>query len=66
VYVEPSDQGDGAVRGRLAFSPADATEDEVPVTTAQIFVEDSVEALVERAQELTHHQLLALLRSCLP
>ena len=54
------------MRGRLIFSPADAGEDEAPVATGHIFVEDSVEALVGRAQAMSPHQLLALLRSCLP
>ncbi len=68
VYVEiaePQRAGDNA-RGRLAFSPGDTGEDEEPMRTAQIFIEPSAEEAVARARSLPEHQLLGLLRSCLP
>lgn len=68
VYVEfeePQTPGD-STRGRLAFSPGDAGEDEAPVRTAPIFIEPTTEAALARAQSLREHHLLGLLRSCLP
>lgn len=65
VYVEvvPQASPREPVRGRLMFSAAD---DAQPVHTAPIFVEPSVDQIIERARELGTHRLIALLRSCLP
>jgi len=65
VYVEvvPQASPRDPVRGRLVFSAPDGEE---PVTTAPIFVEPSVDQILERARELGEHRLIALLRSCLP
>lgn len=66
VYVEivPQASPREPVRGRLVFSAADAEGE--PIGTAPIFVEESVDQIIERARELGPHRLSALLRSCLP
>lgn len=68
VYLELERDAapDGPTRARLAFSPGDRAEDEPPVRTAVIFIEDTPEAAVDRARGLREHHLLGLLRSCLP
>lgn len=59
-------QGAGQpVRGRIAFSAADAGEAE-PVRTTTIFIEDTPQEVVLRAREFKTHQLVALLRSSIP
>jgi hypothetical protein len=67
AYLELEDAGGPAdpVRGRIAFSAAgdDAAE---TVRTATIFLEESPQAVLTRAREFKTHQLVALLRSCLP
>jgi hypothetical protein len=67
VYLELEDAqspGDSA-RGRIAFSAADEGQ-ATPVRTATIFMEDSAQAVVNRARDFKTHQLVALLRSALP
>ncbi len=61
---EPQDRG-LPVRGRVAFSPAGAEGPET-VRTATIFLEDSAQAMLSRARDFKTHQLVALLRSCIP
>jgi hypothetical protein len=56
----------GSSRGRLVFEAADAGEAEGHVQTGLIFVEDSPEAVLNRARSLNAHQITGLLRSCLP
>lgn len=53
------------VRGRIAFSAADAGDAE-PVRTTTIFIEDTPQEVVLRAREFKTHQLVALLRSATP
>lgn len=53
-------------RGYLAFSPADGNEDEPPVRTAPIIIEDSYEEAVRTARSFEDHQLTGLLRSARP
>lgn len=68
VYLELEENpapGDPA-RGRLAFSPGDSGDDEPPIRTAVIFVEDTPEQAVARARDMREHQLISLLRSALP
>jgi len=69
VYLEiqESDRR-GPVRGRLAFSAADSAADEErePVRTAVIFIEPTGDEVLRRAREFETHQLIGLLRSCLP
>lgn len=65
VYLEiqESDRR-GPVRGRLAFSAAD--DEQELIRTAVIFVEPSEDEVLRRAREFEPHQLIGLLRSCLP
>lgn len=67
AYLELMEtQGAGQpVRGRIAFSAADAGEAE-PVRTTTIFIEDTPQEVVVRAREFKTHQLVALLRSSIP
>ena len=62
--AEPSASGQ-PVRGRIAFSAADAGDVE-PVRTTTIFIEDTAQAVLARAREFKTHQLVALLRSASP
>lgn len=67
VYLELEDArspGDSA-RGRIAFSAADEGQ-VAPVRTATIFLEETAQAVVNRARDFKTHQLVALLRSALP
>lgn len=66
AYVELEDPrgGPGPARGRISFSPAGG--DAEPVHTATIFLEDTPEAVIERARGFETHQLVSLLRSCAP
>lgn len=52
------------VRGRIAFSAADAGNAD-PVRTTIIFIEDSPQEVAARAREFKTHQLVALLRSAI-
>lgn len=52
-------------RGLLAFSAADAGEDEEPARTAPIFIEDSFQEVLDRARALEQRDLLNFLRSVL-
>ncbi|MEJ2215011.1 MAG: hypothetical protein P8099_00210 [Gemmatimonadota bacterium] len=65
VYLEiqESDRR-GPARGRLAFSAAD--DEQERIRTAVIFVEPSEDEVLRRAREFETHQLIGLLRSCLP
>jgi hypothetical protein len=67
AYLEFEDAQDRGepVRGRIAFSAAGGQEQE-PVRTATIFLEDSAHDVLARAREFKTHQLVALLRSCAP
>lgn len=67
AYLEVDEPQDRAqpVRGRVAFSAAGAEGPET-VRTATIFLEDSAQAMLARAREFKTHQLVALLRSCIP
>lgn len=56
---------DEPARGRIAFSAADEGERE-PVRTATIFLEESGQQVLTRARDFKTHQLVALLRSCMP
>ena len=53
-------------RAQLCFSPSDRNDAEKPLRTTTIIVEPSFEDALERARKLEDHQLVALLRSCLP
>ena len=67
AYLELEDnrgQG-GPARGRIAFSPAGEGETE-PVRTATIFLEESAQEVLSRARDFKTHQLVSLLRSCVP
>ena len=52
-------------RAKLVYSPADGESGD-KAHTAAIFVEDSYEATLQKAQSFRRHQLEALLRSVLP
>jgi hypothetical protein len=68
VYVEFRDDPakPDTFRALLCFSPADRDAREQPVRTTTIIIEPSYEEAMARARALQEHQLLALLRSCLP
>lgn len=63
-FEEPERRGSDA-RGRLAFSAAD-DEDDATLRTAVIFLERSEDEILRRAREFEAHQLVNLLRSCMP
>lgn len=65
LELEESQARGGPARGRIAFSAAGAADAE-PVRTATIFIEDSAQAILDRARDFKTHQLVALLRSCVP
>lgn len=50
-------------RGLLAFSAADAGEEEEPIRTAPIIIENSYEEAVRKARSFEDHQLKGFLRS---
>jgi hypothetical protein len=66
VYVEvvPQASPRDPLRARLAFSAADNADERVQ--TAPIFVEPTLEEVLDRARGLGEHRVIALLRSCLP
>lgn len=66
MYVEVAPQASprDPLRGRLLFSAADDASEQV--TTGPIFVEPSLDQVLERARELGNHRIVALLRSSLP
>ena len=68
VYLEFADDPRRAEssRARLCFSPADRNEGERPVRTTTIIIEASPQEALARARTLESHQLVGLLRSCLP
>ena len=53
-------------RGRLRFDAVDVRQGETPVRTTIILIEDSYEAVSERARRMDERQLQGLLRSALP
>ncbi|MFP3947177.1 MAG: hypothetical protein ACOC8K_09745 [Gemmatimonadota bacterium] len=53
-------------RGFLKFSAADAPEDDTPLGTATIIIENSFEEAVRTAQSFGDRQLAGFLRSVLP
>lgn len=68
VYVEFTEdpRRHGTARALLCFSPADRGEREDPVRTTAIIIEPSREEAMARARTFEDHQLIGLLRSCLP
>jgi hypothetical protein len=68
VYVEVVEdpRRPDACRALLCFSPADGTADELPLRTAPIIIEATYHAALETARDMADHQLVAMLRSCLP
>ena len=66
VYVEvmPQTSPRDPLRARLAFSAADNADERVQ--TAPIFVEPTIDEVLDRARGLGEHRVVALLRSCLP
>ncbi len=68
VYIEIVDdpRRTDSVKGRLCFSPADDTATGGPVRTAPILIEPSYQEVIHRARSFEDHQLVGLLRSCLP
>ena len=67
AYLElEENQGQGGpARGRIAFSPA-GEADADPVRTATIFLESTPQDVLTRARDFKTHQLVGLLRSCVP
>ncbi|MBI4408680.1 MAG: hypothetical protein HY561_03165 [Gemmatimonadetes bacterium] len=65
VYLELEQREREPARGRLIFAAADLDNAD-PIRTGMIFVEDSTEEVTARARAMNPHQLLSLLRSCLP
>ena len=53
-------------RALLCYFPVEPGEEEKAARTTAIFIEDSYEAVVLKAQEFNDLQLAALLRSALP
>lgn len=69
VYVEFDDdpRRTDSFGACLCFSPADGEEGTAsPVRTTTILIEPSYEEVLYRARAFEDHQLVALLRSCLP
>ncbi len=65
AYLELDNAQHHPVRGRIAFSAA-GDPDLEPVRTAVIFIEDTAQDVLARARDFKSHQLVALLRSCIP
>lgn len=65
LEIEEPASHDAPARGRIAFSAADAGDVE-PARTTTIFIEETGQQVVARARDFKTHQLVALLRSCLP
>ena len=53
-------------RALLCFSPADGGERDTLLRTAPILIEPSYGEAMAKAGEMSEHQLVAMLRSCLP
>ena len=68
VYVEFDDdpRRTDSFGACLCFSPADNEEGTPPLRTTTILIEPSYEEVLYRARAFEDHQLVALLRSCLP
>ncbi len=68
VYVEFDDdpRRTDSFGACLCFSPADGAEGSGTLRTTTILIEPSYEEVLYRARAFEDHQLLALLRSCLP
>jgi hypothetical protein len=65
AYLDIEDPQEHPVRGRISFSAAGDPGIE-PVRTATIFLEETAQAVLGRARDFKTHQLVALLRSCMP
>lgn len=67
VYVEMVDDPSRTdrIQGRLCYSAADR-QGASPVRTAPILIEPSYQEVLHRARAFEEHQLVGLLRSCLP
>lgn len=65
LELEETQGRGGPARGRIAFSVAGEGSTE-PVRTATIFMEDTAQAVLDRARDFKTHQLVGLLRSCAP
>lgn len=68
VYVEFVDdpRAQDTCRALLCFSPADQNQGEQALRTTTILVEPSYAEALARARAFEDHQLIGLLRSCLP
>ncbi len=66
VEFEEEPQRMDAFGARLCFTPADPEDEAPPHRTATILIEPSYEEVLYRARSFEEHQLVALLRSCLP
>ena len=68
VFVEFDDDPSriGSFGARLCFSPSDADDASEAVRTTTILIEPSYEEVLYRARAFEVHQLVGLLRSCLP
>jgi hypothetical protein len=68
VYVEFSDNPPRPESGRalLCFAPSDRNQGDKAVRTTTIIIEASSQEALARARALESHQLVGLLRSCLP
>jgi hypothetical protein len=68
IYLEFEDdpRRPDSFRGLLCFARSDAEEDEEPVRTRTIIIENSYEEALARARGFEERQLQSLLRSCLP
>lgn len=65
LELEEAQGRGGPTRGRIAFSVAGEAETD-PLRTTTIFVEESPQAVLDRARDFKTHQLAGLLRSCAP
>ncbi len=68
VYVEFDDdpRRQDSYAARLCFSPADSEDGAGTVRTTEIIIQPSYEEVLHRARTFEDHQLVGLLRSCLP
>jgi hypothetical protein len=68
VYVEFDEdpRRQDSYGASLCFSPADSEDGAGTVRTETILIEPSYEEVLHRARSFEAHQLVSLLRSCLP
>jgi hypothetical protein len=68
VYVEFDEdpRRQDSYAARLCYSPADAEDGAGSVRTNAILIEPSYEEVLYKARSFEDHQLIGLLRSCLP